>query len=113
MKNIVIFDRAGAFAENKDVARDIRKQEIIPALDKNDEVTIDFQRVSGVTQSFVHALISEILRKYGTDVLDRIAFKSCNDTIKQIINIVVDYMQEGMGIETNDDDIVDNYPGGL
>ncbi len=105
MKNIVIFDRVGAFAENKDVARDIRKQEIIPALDKNEEVVLDFQRVNGATQSFIHALISEILRKYGADILDHVAFKSCNDTIKQIINIVVDYMQEGMGIET--DDVVD------
>lgn len=104
MKTIVIFDKAGAFAENKDVARDIRKQEIIPALDKNEEVVLDFQRVTGATQSFIHALISEILRKYGTDILDRIAFKSCNDTIRQIINIVVDYMQEGMGIETNDNE---------
>lgn len=100
MKNIVIFDRAGAFAENKDVARDIRKQEMIPALDQNDEVTLDFQRVNGATQSFIHALLSEVLRKYGGEVLDRIFFKSCNETIRQIINIVVDYMQEGMGIET-------------
>jgi len=102
MNNIIIFDRVGAFAENKDVARDIRKQEIIPALDKNEEVVLDFQRVSGATQSFIHALISEILREYGIDVLEQIAFKSCNDTVKQIINIVVDYMQEGMGIETDD-----------
>ena len=104
MKSIVIFDKAGAFAENKDVARDIRKQEIIPALDKNEEVVLDFQQVTGATQSFIHALISEILRKYGTDVLDRVTFKSCNDTVKQIINIVVDYMQEGMGIETEGPD---------
>lgn len=105
MKTIVIFNRAGAFAENKDIARDIRKQEIIPALDKNEEIIFDFQGVNGATQSFIHALISEILRKYGTNVLDRVTFKSCNDTVRQIINIVVDYMQEGMGIETNDNDI--------
>jgi hypothetical protein len=104
MKTIVIFDRAGAFAENKDVARDIRKQEMIPALDKNEEIILDFQRVNGATQSFIHALISEILRKYGTPVLDRVTFKSCNDTVRQIISIVVDYMQEGMGIETDDVD---------
>jgi len=104
MKTIVIFDRAGAFAENKDVARDIREQEIIPALDRNEEIIIDFQRVNGATQSFVHALISEMFRKYGTDVLDRVTFKSCNDTVRQIINIVADYMQEGMGIESDDVD---------
>ena len=96
MKNIPIFERAGAFAENKDVAREVRIQEIIPALDNNEEVTLDFKKVDAVTQSFIHALISDILRKYGNDALDRVAFKSCNETVTKIINIVVDYMQEGL-----------------
>ena len=96
MKNIPIFERAGAFAENKDVAREIRLLEMIPVLDKNEEVVLDFEKVDAVTQSFIHALISDILRKYGNDVLDRIAFKSCNETVAKIINIVVDYMQEGL-----------------
>ncbi|HDH53583.1 MAG TPA: DUF4325 domain-containing protein [Nitrospirae bacterium] len=99
MKNIVIFDRAGAFAENKDIARDIRIREIIPALTQDEEVTLDFDKVDAVTQSFVHALISDILRKYGANALERISFKSCNITVKKIIGIVVEYMQEGMGIE--------------
>ncbi len=97
MKNIVILDRAGMFAENKDIARDIRKQEIIPVLEKNEGISLDFHGVNIATQSFIHALISEILRDYGPDILDQITFKSCNNTITEIINIVVDYMQEGMG----------------
>lgn len=101
MKRIIIFDRAGAFAENKDVARDVRIQEIIPALEKNEEVIVDFERVDAATQSFIHALISDLLRKYGSEALDHVAFKSCNNTVKKMIGIVVDYMQEGMGIETD------------
>lgn len=104
MKLITIFEKAGAFAENKDVARDLRLREIIPTLEKNDEIVLDFERVDATTQSFVHALISDVLRKYGSEVLDRVTFKSCNSTVKKIINIVVDYMQEGMGIEPNDTD---------
>lgn len=99
MRNIVIFDMAGAFAENKDVARDIRIKEIIPALTQNEEVTLDFDRVDAATQSFIHALISDVLRKHGVNALDYIAFKSCNVTVKKIIEIVVDYMLKGMGIE--------------
>lgn len=102
MKQISIFDKAGAFAENKDVARNIRLQEIIPTLEKNEEVVLDFGQVGAATQSFIHALISDLIRKFGNDVLDRIVFKSCCDTIKKIINIVVEYMQEGMGIETDE-----------
>lgn len=94
MMNIVVFDKVGAFAENKDIAREIRLTQIVPALENKEEVILDFDRVDAVTQSFIHALISDILRKYGCDALDRMTFKSCNDTVKKIINIVVDYMQD-------------------
>ena len=96
MKNITLFDKAGSFAQNKDIARDIRLQEIIPALENNNEVILDFQGVNSATQSFIHALISDILRKYGSSILKRLVFKSCNEEIKQIINIVLDYMEEGI-----------------
>lgn len=95
MKRIDIHTHTGDFAENKDVARDLRLNEIIPALDAKEDVVLDFKRVEAATQSFIHALISDLLRKYGTHVLDRIEFKSCNDIVKKIITIVVDYMQEG------------------
>jgi hypothetical protein len=85
---------AGTFAENKDRARDIRLTKIIPALDKKETIILDFAGVDGATQSFVHALISDIIRKYGAEVLERISFKNCNETVKKIINIVVEYMQE-------------------
>ena len=94
MMTIAIFDRAGEFAENKDVARDIRIREIVPALEQNEDIVLDFARVGAATQSFVHALISEVLRKYGAEALDRISFKSCNPTVQKIISIVIDYMQE-------------------
>jgi hypothetical protein len=94
-KRIEIRARAGAFAENKDIARDIRLGEIVPALEKEEEVVLDFAGVDATTQSFVHALISDLLRKYGSGVLDRVEFRSCSDTIRKIITIVVDYMQEG------------------
>ncbi|NNN05331.1 MAG: STAS-like domain-containing protein [Elusimicrobia bacterium] len=92
---IEIKARAGAFAENKDIARDLRLREIIPALEKKESVELNFSGVDATTQSFIHALISDLLRKYGAEVLDLIEFKSCNDTVRKIITIVVDYMQEG------------------
>ena len=50
--------------------------------------------VSGVTQSFVHALISDLFRKYGSGVLDKISFKACNEKVRKIVSMVTDYMQE-------------------
>ena len=95
MISIQIFKITGRFAENKDVARGIRIEQIIPALDNDQKVIMDFESVDSATQSFIHVLISDLIRVYGIDVLDRISFKSCNETIQKIIAIVVDYMQEG------------------
>lgn len=97
MTTVRLFERAGAFAENKDVARDIRVSELMPALARGEEVVLDFAGVEDATQSFVHALISDPLRVHGVAVLDRLAFKSCSPVVKKVVGIVVDYMQEGLG----------------
>lgn len=94
MIEIKLFPIVGSFAENKDLARDIRIKKIIPALENKQEITFDFEGIDSATQSFIHALISDLFRKYGTEILDQISFKNCSETIKKIINIVVDYMQE-------------------
>jgi len=95
MKTIVLLPLVGSFAENKDIARKIRVEELIPYLEKEEDVTLDFKGIDSATQSFVHALISDLIRRYGSEVLDHIYFRNCNDIVKQLINIVVEYMQEG------------------
>ncbi len=94
MKTIKLHEQVGLFAENKDIARDIRLQILIPALDDGETIILDFDGVDGATQSFVHALVSDLMRKYGNEVLDKIQFKSCNQTVQGIITMVVNYMQE-------------------
>lgn len=91
---IKLKDIVGSFAENKDAARDIRQQKIIPLLEEGRNVILDFDGVESTTQSFIHALISDLIRKYGSGVLDRIEFKSCNETAQKLVSIVVDYMQQ-------------------
>ena len=93
MIEIILYEKVGNFAENKDIAKSIRTEEVLPRLDK-EEVTFDFDREDGETQSFIHALISDLIRKKGIQILDKIFFKNCNETIKEIINIVVEYMQD-------------------
>lgn len=93
MREIRVLERAGSFAQNKDTGREIRTQEILPELESGGSVILNFEGVEAATQSFIHSLISEALRQY-PDALDRITFKSCNEIIKQLIGIVVDYMQE-------------------
>jgi len=92
--NIKLYDAVGSFAENKDVAREIRINKILPALEENKEVMLDFGNIKSATQSFIHALISDIIRKKGIKALDKVYFKNCNDTLKKIIEIVIEYMQD-------------------
>lgn len=94
MKIIKIREHVGSFAENKDKAKFLRTEEILPLLQNGEDIILDFDGVDAATQSFIHALISNLFRKYGVDVLNRIIFKNCNDTVKKVISIVSDYMQE-------------------
>jgi hypothetical protein len=96
MTEVDLLEHVGSFADNKEIARELRTQKIIPALENHDEVVINFGGVTGATQSFVHALISDLFRKYGVDILDRVSFKNCNESVKKIIEIVSDYMQESL-----------------
>ena len=89
-----MIDKVGGFAENKDIAQELRKEIINPALTKGEKVTLDFENVDGTTQSFIHALISDPIRNMGPEVLDNLIFKNCNSTVQKIVEIVVDYMQE-------------------
>lgn len=91
----------GDFAENKDIAKKLRIEEIMPALSKGDEVIIDFDGISGATQSFIHALISDPIRKLRNVAFDHLVYKNTNDDIREIISIVYRYMQESL--EGNDD----------
>ena len=91
---IKIHEYAGAFAENKDVARQLRLEEIMPALQRGDQVRLDFTGVTGVTQSFMHALIAEVIREYGDDVYDQLLFANCSAVVQEVVTIVADYMQE-------------------
>ena len=97
MRRINIFEKAGSFAENKDIARDIRRAELFPALAQNQKVILNFDGVDSTTQSFIHTLISDAIRQYGDTALENITYHRCNDTIKPLVRIVVDYMQEGIG----------------
>jgi len=93
---IKIWEYAGGFAENKDVARDIRENHILKALKYGDQVILNYSGVETTTQSFTHALISDVIREYRDDFFDRVVFKQCSLTVQRIITIVTEYMQKNI-----------------
>ena len=95
---IDMYKKFGNFAEDKDKARDLRLKTLIPEIEKKNLIILDFNGVNDATQSFLHALLSDIIRKKGINSLDFIDFKNCNPTIQTIVTIVINYMQDSLEI---------------
>ncbi|MCG7415868.1 STAS-like domain-containing protein [Microbacterium aurum] len=94
-KRIKIEPVAGTLlAESKDEARELRVNTILPALERGDQVELDFTGVGFATQSFVHALISEAVRIYQDAAFDRLSFLGCSDEVRQVILTVFEYTIE-------------------
>ncbi len=96
---IKIKNLAGEFAENKDVAKELRVTKIMPTLEKGNVVVLDFSGVSGATQSFIHALISEPIRQFRDVALEKIEYKNCSAVVQEVIKTVSEYMQESLDSE--------------
>lgn len=101
--NINMFALVGDFGEDKDAAASLRKTKIQPSVSQGKQITLDFADVTLVTQSFVHALISDVLRSNGEDALESLEFRNCVEVVKGIISTVVQYSLE----TTADDDSIE------
>jgi hypothetical protein len=91
---IKMAERCGLFAENKDIAREIREKCLKPTLKTKASIVLDFEGVDSTTQSFIHALISGVIQTHGVSILDRIEFKSCSPAVKSLIVTVINYSME-------------------
>lgn len=98
MKKITLnmYELAGSFAENKEVAKRLRIQTVMPTLLAGKDVVFDFQGVTGATQSFIHALISEPIREFRDIAYENLYYENANDNVREIISIVYRYMQESL-----------------
>ena len=98
MREINIYEKIGNkdFAENKDIGKQIRLEEIMPELEGNNQVVLNFDKIDRASQSFIHSLISDPIRQYGDNVLDSMLFKNCNDKVKEMIKIVLGYLQDAI-----------------
>lgn len=88
-----VASKTGEFAGDKDVAAEIRDDYVRPRLERGKSVVLDFDKVDLATQSFIHALIAAVVRD-NPDNLDRITFKNCNESVRSLIEIVVEYAQD-------------------
>ena len=83
------------FGGNKDTAKELRIKKIMPTVLANRKVVLDFDKVSGVTQSFIHALLAEVIREFPDRAFELVSFKNCTRDVRVVVEIVAEYMQEG------------------
>ena len=94
MIQIKLKEMAGEFCENKDIAKKIREECVLPALRAGNQIELDFDGVTGVTQSFIHAAIAEAIRQFPDTFYSLVFFKNCSDLVKTVVGMVSEYMQE-------------------
>jgi hypothetical protein len=83
------------FTDDKDEAKRIRIGTILPALESNKQIVLDFIEVKSSTQSFVHALLGEVLQRFREGALNKLEFRNCSPLMKSLIELVVDYSLGG------------------
>lgn len=106
-KTVILNSGIDGFIDDKDEAKRIRLDVLLPTLEKSEGVVIDFKNVKTSTQSFVHALLGEVLIKYKEPALQRLEFRNCSPQLKTLVEIVVDYSLGGFHPpqESKDEDL--------
>lgn len=97
---IVLESGVNGFAEDKDRAKEIRTESLMPALDRGESVVLDFGAIRYATQSFIHALVGETLQKHRESALELIEFRNCSPAVRSVIGLVVDYSLGGFAAAT-------------
>ena len=96
MITVKMYNEAGKFAENKEIAKTIRTKLIIPNLENNNMIVFDFNHIEGCTQSFIHALLSKPIRDFRETAFNNLLYQNADQDVKKIISIVYRYMQESL-----------------
>jgi len=80
---------AAEFDEDTEAAARIRSSEIRPRIERGQSVIVDFKGLRAPTQSFVHALLYEVLRIPGG--LVGLSFRNCTASAREVIKAVAAY----------------------
>lgn len=59
---------------------------VIPEFEKNEKISFDFSGIRNMNSSFSNALFANLIRKRGSDIINRISFSNCGENIKILIS---------------------------
>lgn len=89
---IKVFDIAKVdFVGSRFVGEELRKI-VDSAISQNKKIILDFENISGITQSFGDEIIGIYIRAFGIDFIkSNLKVINANDKIKTILNAVANY----------------------
>lgn len=90
---IRIADYVGRFAGDPDVAHELRDNALAPAMRAGEPVIVDFAGVELSTESFIHALVSDLIRSTDFYALGLIDFRHCSQSVRERLETVVESSQ--------------------
>jgi hypothetical protein len=85
-----IFNYFGSFAEDKDMAKKIRDEKIIPAMRENKKLLLDFDNVKQAPHSFLNALLATSIAELGMQSYKRIKYINETKEIKNTLEYIFD-----------------------
>lgn len=80
-----IKDEIGEFCAEGRIGIDFMNNRVIPLLDAQENIVMDFDGVRSMNSSFANALFANLARKYGQRIITRLVFKNIRDNVKNEI----------------------------
>jgi hypothetical protein len=81
--------RVREFDEDNPAAIRVRNEQLRPRIENGEVVLLDLEGVRAPTQSFVHALLSEVFKIPGS--LARLSFVNCTPSAREVLKAVAAY----------------------
>lgn len=80
-----LFSEFGSFAANGTIGNEFRVSKIEPFWQTHDKIILDFQGIHSMTDSFVNALVGNLVEAHPEDFKEKLKFQNCSPLVRSFI----------------------------
>ena len=80
----------GRYAEDKDLAKKIRDEKLLPALAENKTLTIDFEEILSAPHSLLNAMLATLITRLGLSAYKKIKIINAAPEIRETLDFIFD-----------------------
>ena len=80
----------GRYAEDKSLAIKIRDEKLLPAIDEEKALTIDFEEIVSAPHSLLNALLATPIQRFGIQAYKKIKIINASPEIRETIDFILD-----------------------